>query len=130
MRAIFPAHLTLLNFLILIILGERVQIVRLLLVESSGLLLSPVSQVDIYSSQHPVLNHNQSVFLPWSERPSFTTIATSEYITCREWSTWMRMISPTTYFSHRRVYIYGLSCTKAYTYEDGWYLNAQIIMES
>jgi hypothetical protein len=73
-RATFPVHLILLDFIILIILDEKSTGCEAphYAVFSSLLPFHP-SSVQIFSS-HRVLKHSQSVFFTYCQRPSFTPI--------------------------------------------------------
>ena len=73
-RATFPAHFIVLDFITQIIFGEQY---RSLSPSHYAVLSTPLSPCPLrpkYSPQHPVLKHPQPTFPPQCERPSITPI--------------------------------------------------------
>jgi hypothetical protein len=52
----------------------QIQIIRLLVIQSSALTYFLIPLRPRYSPQHPILEHPQLTFLPQCEGPSFTPI--------------------------------------------------------
>jgi hypothetical protein len=73
MCATYPLHL-ILDLIVLIILGERVQVVEILIMQFSLTSSAFISLRSKHSPQHPVLKHPQSMFLPECSKFSFIPI--------------------------------------------------------
>ena len=71
-RATFPTHLILLDFITRTVLGEEYRSIKLLILLFSPLLCYLVPLRSKYSPQHPTLKHPQPTFHPQFEQPSFT----------------------------------------------------------
>jgi len=64
------------------------QFMKLLIIESSPLTCYFNHLRPKYPSQHPILEHPQSTFLPQCERPSFTPIQNNRLNMHLKWSRW------------------------------------------